>query len=95
VVSAVWFAALFVFFLAFESSLPPWSIGALTFGALGWMGFFLGPLVWHWISGSRRSNAAIQTTTRVFGVAMLIIWSLLLYGALVFWMPYFRETFVP
>lgn len=92
--SAAWFAALLVIFLAFERSLPLWCIVVLTFGGLGWMAFFLGPSVYRWISGFS-SNPLISTATRIFAVAMVLGWLLMLYGALVLWMPYFRESFAP
>lgn len=94
VVSAVWFAALFVFFLIVESNLSVWSLAVLMFGGLGWGGFFLGPSVRRWISGSS-PNKVIRNSARIFGAVMVLGWLLILYGSLVLWMPYLREMFVP
>jgi len=94
VVSAVWFVALLVFFVIFKSRSSLWTFAVLWFGALGWVGFFLGPSVYRWISSSS-PNVAIRSAARIFGVAMIAGWLLMLYGSLVFWMPYVREMFVP
>jgi hypothetical protein len=93
-VSAVWFAALVVFFLMVESNLSVWSLAVLMFGGLGWGGFFLGPQVWRWISGSS-PNVVIRNSARIFGVVMVLGWLLILWGFLALWMPYLKQIFAP
>jgi hypothetical protein len=80
--------------MVFRNSLPLWVVAVLTFGMLGWMGFFLGAQVWCWIS-STSSNVVIRNSARIFGVVIVLGWLLMLYGFLVFWMPYLKGTFVP
>ena len=60
-------------------------------------GFFLEPQVWRWISGSsfRRSSTAIRVSVWMLGVAMALVWSLVLCGFLIFWMPCLWGKFAP